>query len=46
MTTRYIAHVTLEADTPLKVGSSASDFMKDSPIQKDWNGLPMILGTS
>lgn len=46
MTTRYIAHVTLEADTPLKIGSSASDFMKDSPIQKDWNGLPMILGTS
>jgi len=46
MTTRYIAHVTLEADTPLKVGSSASDFMKDSPIQKDWNGLPMILGSS
>lgn len=46
MTVRYIAHVTLEADTPLKVGSSASDFMQDSPIQKDWNGLPMILGTS
>ena len=46
MTTRYIAHVTLEADTPLKIGSSASDFMKDSPIQKDWNGLPMILGSS
>ena len=46
MKTRYIAHITLEAQTPLKVGSSDSDFMKDSPIQKDWNGLPMILGTS
>ncbi|MBL0721302.1 MAG: hypothetical protein JJV88_01835, partial [Sulfurovum sp.] len=30
----------------LKVGSNASDFIQDSPIQKDWNGLPMILGTS
>jgi len=46
MKTRYIAHIRLEAETPLKVGSADSDFMKDSPIQKDWNGLPMILGTS
>ena len=46
MKTRYIAHITIEAQTPLKVGSADSDFMKDSPIQKDWNGLPMILGTS
>jgi CRISPR/Cas system CSM-associated protein Csm3 (group 7 of RAMP superfamily) len=46
MKTRYIAHITVEAQTPLKVGSADSDFMKDSPIQKDWNGLPMILGTS
>lgn len=44
--TREIAHITLEAQTPLKVGSNASDFLQDSPIQKDWNGLPMILGTS
>jgi len=46
MTKRYIAHITIEADTPLKVGSGNSDFLQDSPIQKDWNGLPMILGTS
>jgi CRISPR/Cas system CMR subunit Cmr4 (Cas7 group RAMP superfamily) len=46
MTKRYIAHITIEAETPLKVGSNASDFFQDSPIQKDWNGLPMILGTS
>jgi CRISPR/Cas system CSM-associated protein Csm3 (group 7 of RAMP superfamily) len=46
MTKRYIAHIVLEADTPLKVGSNASDFLQDAPIQKDWNGLPMILGTS
>jgi len=46
MKTRYVAHVTIEAQTPLKVGCNASDFLQDSPIQKDWNGLPMILGTS
>jgi len=46
MQKRYIANITLESLTPLKVGSADSDFMKDSPIQKDWNGLPMILGTS
>ena len=43
---RYIAHIVLEADTPIKLGSSASDFLQDMPVQKDWNGLPMILGTS
>lgn len=46
MTNRFIAHILLEADTPLKVGSNASDFLQDAPVQKDWNGLPMILGTS
>jgi len=46
METRHIAHIIIEAETPLKVGSNASDFLQDSPIQKDWNGLPIILGTS
>jgi len=46
METRHIAHIVIEAETPLKVGSNASDFLQDSPVQKDWNGLPMILGTS
>jgi len=46
MQNRHIAHIIIEADTPLKIGSNASDFIQDSPIQKDWNGLPMILGTS
>lgn len=41
-----VAHITIEAKTPLKVGSSDMDFFKDSPIQRDWNNLPMILGTS
>ena len=44
--TRLVAHITIEALTPLKVGSNASDFLQDSPVQKDWNNLPMILGTS
>ena len=43
---RHIAHITIQADTPLKVGSNDSDFIQDAPIQKDWNNLPMILGTS
>ncbi len=46
MNKRFIAHITIEATTPLKVGSAATDFFQDAPIQKDWNGLPMILGTS
>lgn len=43
---RYLAQVTLEAATPLKVGSGESDFFTDMPIQKDVNNLPIILGTS
>lgn len=46
MNLKYIAHIVIEAKTPLKVGSNASDIFRDSPVQKDWNGLPMILGTS
>jgi len=41
-----IAHIVIEAKTPLNIGSSESSFFKDAPVQKDWNGLPMILGTS
>lgn len=43
---RYIANITIEAQTPLKVGSKTIDFLQDSPVQRDWNDLPMILGTS
>lgn len=42
----FKAHITFEAKTALKIGSKNDDFLQDSPIQKDWNGLPMILGTS
>lgn len=44
--TRYVATVCIEATTPLKVGSSDLDMLQDAPVQKDWNDLPMIPGTS
>jgi len=43
---RYIANIVIEATSPLKVGSNSLDMLQDSPVQKDWNALPMILGTS
>ena len=46
MRTKHIAYIVIEANTPLKVGCGSSDYLQDSPVQKDWNGLPMILGTS
>lgn len=43
---RFLAHVVIEAKTPLKVGGGKNDLFLDAPVQRDWNGLPMILGTS
>ena len=43
---RFLAHVIIEAKTPLKVGGGKNDLFLDAPVQRDWNGLPMILGTS
>jgi len=43
---RHIARIILEAETPLFVGSGQSSLLKDALVQKDINGLPMILGTS
>lgn len=43
---RYLATITIEATTPLKVGSSGLDMLQDAPVQKDFNNLPMIMGTS
>jgi len=45
-TKRYIANIVIETTSPLKVGSSDLDMLQDSPIQKDFNELPMILGSS
>ncbi|CZE45797.1 RAMP superfamily CRISPR-associated protein [Campylobacter geochelonis] len=46
MSNRYIANIVFEAKTPIKVGSSSVDMLQDSPFQRDFNGLPMILGSS
>ncbi len=43
---RYVAQITIEATTPLKTASGKSDIFIDAPVLKDWNGLPMILGSS
>ena len=43
---KYIAIVTIKAITPIKVGSSKIDFIVDMPINRDWNNLPFIQGTS
>ncbi|CAA6800672.1 MAG: DUF324 domain-containing protein [uncultured Sulfurovum sp.] len=43
---RYVAQILIEATTPLKVGSGDSDIAIDSPVLKNWNGYPMIQGTS
>lgn len=44
--TTMLAHIILEADSALHFGSGDFDMLYDSPIQRDFNGLPIILGTS
>lgn len=44
---RHIARLTVEAETPLAVGTGkASDILTDAPVAKDVNGLPYIPATS
>lgn len=43
---RYVARFTVEAATPLRVGSGNSSHLVDQLIQTDANGLPMIQGSS
>lgn len=43
---RYIARFVVEADTPLFVGSGEASLITDALVQRDFNGLPMIYGTS
>jgi CRISPR/Cas system CMR subunit Cmr4 (Cas7 group RAMP superfamily) len=45
-THRYIARFIVEADTPLFVGSGEASLITDALVQRDFNGLPMIYGTS
>ena len=44
--TTILAHIILEADSALHFGSGDFNALYDSPIQRDFNGLPIILGTS
>jgi CRISPR/Cas system CSM-associated protein Csm3 (group 7 of RAMP superfamily) len=43
---RYVASVVIEADAPLRTGGGKEDLLIDTPVLRDYNGLPMILGTS
>lgn len=45
-TQRYVARVTIEAVTPIAVGSGKKGVVVDRLIAKDANGLPYIPGTS
>lgn len=46
-THRHIARLTVEAETPLAVGTGkGSDILTDAPVAKDVNGLPYIPATS
>ena len=43
---RMIARITLEATSPLAVGSGEKDIITDAPVARDVNDLPYIPGTS
>lgn len=43
---RMVARVTLEAVSPLALGSGVKDILTDAPVAKDLNGLPYIPGSS
>lgn len=42
---RYIARFLIECQTPLAVGSDAVHLEQDNPVQRDFNGLPIIPAT-
>lgn len=42
----HIARFVVEAQTPLFIGSGKSSLLKDSLVQRDFNGFPFIPGTS
>ena len=43
---RLVARISLEAVSPLAVGSGEKDIITDTPVARDCNGLPYIPGTS
>ncbi len=46
MSKHYVADIILEAKTPLRFGSGTNSIAMDMPVQRDWNDLPIILGSS
>lgn len=43
---RLVARISLEAVSPVAVGSGEKDIITDAPVARDCNGLPYIPGTS
>lgn len=43
---RYFARIVVEAETPICIGGNETDIELDSPVEKDFNGLPYIPGTA
>ena len=43
---RYIARIVIENTSPLSIGGIQTDYWLDSPIARDFNGLPYLPGTS
>lgn len=43
---RYLARITIEADTPIAVGAGDDNLVCDKPVLKGINNLPFIPGTS
>lgn len=43
---RLVARVTIEAQTPLRVGAGEKSILTDSEVMRDANGLPYIPGTT
>lgn len=43
---RYLAQITIEATTPLQIGSGMKGIKTDSLVIRDVNGLPFIPGTT
>lgn len=46
LTHRYVARIEFEAVTPMFIGAGKAGLLVDALIRTDWNGLPMIPGTS
>lgn len=43
---RYLARIIIEAKSPLSIQTGEKGLHTDDQISKDWNGLPIIPGTS